>query len=100
MAIVSVICPVFGTPAGTGVGSGGGDRDGDSGGEHLGILGVAELLVDGDEAHRVAEPLGITDRVDAGERRHDHRVGEGEHGAVVELDLAVAHFLDHGIRRP
>ena len=61
---------------------------------------MAELLVDGDEPHRVPQPFGVPDHVDAGERRHDHRVRGRQYGAVVELDLAGAGFRDDRVRQP
>jgi hypothetical protein len=89
LAIVSLICPVFGTPAGTCVGSGGAIAVVD-----VAQLRVAELVVDRDESHRVGEIAGVADGVDAGEGRDDHRVGERQDAAAVEFDLAIADLGD------
>ena len=58
-AIVSVIWPVFGTPGRDRGRVRRGDRDRDAGGEHVAVLGMAELLIDGDEPHRVGQPVGL-----------------------------------------
>ena len=61
-AIRSLMWPVFGTPAGTGVSPGGGIAMSTPGREDLRLVDVPVLVVDRDEAHRVAETLGLTRR--------------------------------------
>ena len=55
------------------------------------------VVVDGDEPHRVGQPVRLGDGVDAGERRHDHRVGKRQRPPALEFDLAVADLLDRRV---
>jgi hypothetical protein len=64
------------------------------------MVGVAVLVVHGDEAGGVPETVGLGDGVDAGEWRHDHRKREWQHFAAGELDLAGANLVDRRVRDP